>query len=123
MDNDILVKVVKKLPHDVIRYIYTNYLWFDVEKKPLIDNFLYWLNNNENVIRLNIGVNTIKKEICFFQQLLQCDTCRWYLSKKEEYFDRLYKNLIIEKKNTIWEPIKENMGRELIFNLIMCKYH
>ena len=76
--------IQKSLPEDIQRYIYSSYLWFDAEKKPLCDDLLHWLNYDERVKRLKIGEGPeLNKKIRVIEELVKCPLCVEYLCKKD----------------------------------------
>ena len=111
----------KSLPEDIQRYIYSSYLWFDAEKKPLCDDLLHWLNYDEQVKRLKIGEGPeLNKKIRVIEELVQCPVCVEYLCKQDKDINACYQYHFIEK-----ERFFKSMSNpeSFIYSIVMTKYH
>lgn len=120
MSFEIAKNIIAKLPLDVTRYMYDNYLKFDAEKKPLCDAFLEWLNTDVHLRRLKFSINGIKDKIEQLALLLKCPDCVSYLCEKDTSFCSGYEYVIIDKKHE-----NKNISRVefCMFCIIMFKYH
>ena len=113
--------IQESLPEDLQRHIYSSYLWFEAEKKPLCDDLLHWLNNDKQVKRLKIGYGPeVNKKIKIIEELVQCRVCVEYLCNQDADFNTCYQTHFIEKKRFF-----QSMSNieSLIYSIMMLKYH
>jgi hypothetical protein len=113
--------IQKTLPEDLQRYIYSSYLWFEAEKKPLCDELLHWLNYDEQVKRLKIGEGSeLNKKIKIIEELVQCRVCVEYLCKQDKDINACYQYHFIEKERFF--KLMSN-PESFIYSIVMTKYH
>ena len=111
-----LNNLIIRLPQDLKTHIYRQHLWFDVEKKPICDDILYWFQKSEEAQRLSLNKEIVKK----VESLLKNKTCVEYLRKHDNVFDKCYMDHYIYKKESFFlMPRLEGF----VLSILMYKYH
>lgn len=104
------------LPDDIKNYIYNEFLWFDVEKKPQCDELLNWYLNDEDAQRLRLNNNVLN----LINELLTCKTSVEYLCSKDAEFKKCYEDHYVKNKKYFdLMSILESFA----LSILMYKYH
>ena len=111
-------KILKQLPlpEDVTKLMYNSHLAFDIEKKPLCDAFLQWLNHSEEA-------KTLRPTSEIYQlndQLLLSKDCVAYLRKHDSTINLCYEEHFIRRKKTF---VLMNVNESFMVSILMYKYH
>jgi len=115
-DDNLLNNNIQRLPQDLKTHIYRNHLWFDVEKKPICDNVLYWFQKSKEAQHLNKN-DEITNKVGY---LLKCKTCVEYLRKHDSEFDNCYNHHYIRNQKNFDMMSRLN---SFVLSILMYKYH
>ena len=107
---------ISQLPQDLKTHIYRQHLWFDVEKKPICDEVLTWLQKSEEAQRLSLNKEIVKK----VESLLKYELCIEYLRKHDNDFNRNYDYHYIQNRKHF---VLMDKLDSFVLSILMYKYH